>query len=326
MDDVFTCQSRMWTTYFHHDVPGNCCGAWAPCGDGLSPEMTIFLNETSPLLLAHVAGGRCPYGEVVPWLLVTVPARNVPEELLQEQIIAPITMLQKLAIFWSVIPWIVMIFVFQCFLFRRGIRQLSVFLYLLVAFGVGFVLMPRDHHPRPGTFFQNTDSKGRFVGSCVALCGLPCFSSLASAGSLVHFFVDAAFRIQTGSCLYCDPNRRRRSSTSTGGSSYQSQIIPRSATSSGSRAVKSWLRLESLSPLAPQVTLTHKESLSFFVFWLALMGPIPMMRVILYDHTAAQAFTGWVIGITTGIVWVLIVQSLVWRLEARGVNRICGLR
>eukprot|EP00927_Polykrikos_kofoidii_P058835 TRINITY_DN5360_c0_g1_i1.p1 TRINITY_DN5360_c0_g1~~TRINITY_DN5360_c0_g1_i1.p1 ORF type:complete len:345 (+),score=16.78 TRINITY_DN5360_c0_g1_i1:119-1153(+) len=323
MDDVFTCHSRMWSAYFHHDVPKTCCGVWAPCGDGLSPEMTIFLNETSPLLLAHIAAGRCPFGELSAVLQVTIPGKNVPEELLQEQIIAPITMFQKLAIVWSVIPGAVMTFVCVSLLFRRGIRQLSVFLYLLLAIGTGICVGPLDAYPRPGMFLQNTDNKGRLVGSCVPHCGFPCFYSMMSAGILVLFVADAVFRIQSESCLHCDPNRRRRSSTA--GSLYQGPTSTRSLSSSEFRTAKTCLSFVSLSPWAPHGTLTHMESLFFFSFWALLMGPIPMMRVMLYDNTAGQAFAGWVVGITTGTVWALIVQLIVRRVTASGVNRIWGL-
>eukprot|EP00913_Durusdinium_trenchii_P033634 g31484.t1 len=41
----------------------------------------------------------------------------------------------------------------------------------------------------------------------------------------------------------------------------------------------------SVTPLAPKRVMGNTEFLGFFFTWMILLGPVPMMRVVLRDHT-----------------------------------------
>eukprot|EP00927_Polykrikos_kofoidii_P072527 TRINITY_DN68631_c0_g1_i1.p1 TRINITY_DN68631_c0_g1~~TRINITY_DN68631_c0_g1_i1.p1 ORF type:complete len:351 (+),score=21.48 TRINITY_DN68631_c0_g1_i1:99-1151(+) len=305
-----------------------CAGVWAKCGGVFSQNMTRFLNTTSPLLLDYVAHGHCPYGQE--FVGVTIPGPPVR----LEKFISPPTPFRHLAVFWCALPSLVVVFVLISFLFRRGIRQFHVLLFLAIVWVICSSIQALVHDPRPGTFFQVTDVDGKFVGSCAQGCGMPCVYSAWSAGLLVLFLSDAVFRVHSDSCTLGDNQRRPRSQRPVGGSHSRSPTITemhvqespesQSLASIDSRTVKTILGILSFTPWVPYETVTHKEFIAFASFWFLTMGPIPLMRIALYDSTAEQAIVGIVVGICCGSLWTIMVRRLGRQLQSVQNGRLWG--
>jgi hypothetical protein len=55
--------------------------------------------------------------------------------------------------------------------------------------------------------------------------------------------------------------------------------------------------------------ISQSEFTTFFTIWAPLLFPVPVSRVLIYDHSASQAFTGCIVGFGCALVYFYIVDT-----------------
>eukprot|EP00929_Paragymnodinium_shiwhaense_P101373 TRINITY_DN64416_c0_g1_i1.p1 TRINITY_DN64416_c0_g1~~TRINITY_DN64416_c0_g1_i1.p1 ORF type:complete len:299 (+),score=13.62 TRINITY_DN64416_c0_g1_i1:96-992(+) len=203
----------------------------------------------------------CPYGRHIPGD-VTLPSNPSP--------------MQMVAVFYSVLPYILVVAVGIEIMWRRGTRQMSFLLFTgIITFLNEFIVKRIVSQPRP-------------VGSCNVNCGMPSSHATMSTGYLLLMLFDGFYRIVPSKDelevgvderLDCD-------------------------------GLRQFSGLITATPLVPRDILSHTEFTGFFVCWFALLGPVPIMRVKLLDHTVDQVVIGSFIGGVYAVFWFWIATWL----------------
>jgi hypothetical protein len=192
------------------------------------------------------------------------------------------------AVFYSLIPWFVVIVNVLEVLCRRGTKQLSFLLFVGVITVVNeFVVKQLVAEPRPGANGLLVDGRGVSVGSCSVKCGMPSSHCTMSVGFLMLVLFDGVYRVVPS-----------KASLSFGVES----------TSDNEFSIKKWM---STTPLAPCMTMTHREFLGFLIFWSALLAPVPLSRIKLYDHSVNQVAIGCVLGLVYAFSWFVMTMYVV---------------
>jgi len=127
-------------------------------------------------------------------------------------------------------------------------------------------------------------SQQRPEGSCNMSCGMPSGHSAFSIGSLVLALLDAWQRVRP----------MTRAETASCG--------PRCAASA-------W----NLFPFVATSRISRPQFLCMAATSCVLLGPVPVSRVILKDHSVEQVIVGAAVGSLVAVVWHLVLRSLVRR-------------
>jgi len=182
-----------------------------------------------------------------------------------------IGMLQVLSIFYSYSPGIVLLAGgLYCVWVRRS-HALALFCFPLAAFVINELALKRlISRPRPGAKDLLTDYNGRHVGSCALSCGMPSSHSTICIGSLVLLVLDAGLRIRPRHADACE------------------------AMDAG----------QSCIGCAPQGTWTPRQFVFYMAFWVVMLLPVPLARVILYDHSVSQVVLGSSFGAVLAFLWL----------------------
>ncbi|CAL1153878.1 unnamed protein product [Cladocopium goreaui] len=240
---------------------------------------------------ATVGFEGCPYGRRLPGD-VTLPndARFI----------------DWVAVVYSYIPFVVPVLVFAELLCTRGTRQLSVLLFTGMTTLMNELLVkPFFATARPGAFGPApgalTDSFGQPAGSCNTTCGMPSSHSTMAIGFLMLTMFDGIIRLKPDSNVLTQDKDE----------------------------VEMQQRLKemiSVTPLAPKRVMSNTEFLGFYFTWQLLLGPVPLMRVVLHDHTAAQVCLGGMLGAVYAVLWFRFTIYMINRYKHKVGHRFfCGL-
>ncbi|CAK9086313.1 unnamed protein product [Durusdinium trenchii] len=178
------------------------------------------------------------------------------------------------AVVYSYIPFVIPLLVFCELLITRGTRQLSILLFTgMTTLANELLVKPFCALPRPGALGPApgvlTNSLGEHAGSCNTSCGMPSSHSTMAIGFLMLTMFDGIIRVKPDTFLLS-----------------QEEV-----------EMQQTLReMISVTPLAPKRVMGNTEFLGFFFTWMILLGPVPMMRVVLRDHTAVQVCVGGLLG------------------------------
>jgi membrane-associated phospholipid phosphatase len=179
---------------------------------------------------------------------------------------------------YGYVPWLVCFSIAVLFLVYRGTREFAVGLAPCIAVGMNEVVKALVKQQRP-------------IGSCLTSCGMPSSHSATSVALLVFLLLDAGYRVK--------PPAHRPSSLLADSDSMK----------------------ESCSKFArglcclPFASITQCEYLVYFSFWMPLLMPVGISRVILSDHSASQVMAGSFIGMLVGFLWFGIVLWSRYRLS-----------
>lgn len=205
------------------------------------------------------------------------------------------------AVVWSILPWCVVALNILEVAYRRGTKQLSFLLFVCAITGINeFVVKKLVKEPRPGAKGLLTDDLGVHVGSCSIKCGMPSSHCTMSVGFLLLMLFDGVYRVIPS-----------QASLTRGGESSFEMGLTRSR-------IKKWF---TTTPLSPSNTMSHKEFLWFFLFWSAVLLPVPISRIKLYDHSVDQVVIGSLLGGVYALSWFVITMFFVRRNVAHtGMN------
>jgi len=124
-------------------------------------------------------------------------------------------------------------------------------------------------HPRPGFTGEAINEYGNKVGSCAISCGMPSSHSLLSMGLLTLLVLDTA--------RYVKHDQESPTSWS------EFSLLPRAAFSPG------------------------QFNVSYATWWL-MLGPVPLSRLVLYDHSADQVLLGCSLGFFLALFWFSVMR------------------
>eukprot|EP00930_Biecheleria_cincta_P053202 TRINITY_DN38594_c0_g1_i1.p1 TRINITY_DN38594_c0_g1~~TRINITY_DN38594_c0_g1_i1.p1 ORF type:complete len:255 (-),score=19.11 TRINITY_DN38594_c0_g1_i1:61-825(-) len=127
-------------------------------------------------------------------------------------------------------------------------------------------------HPRPGYTGRAINEYGKPVGSCAVTCGMPSSHSLLSVGLLTLLVLDTA--------RYVKHDKETPSSWS------EYTLLPRGAFSPGQFNVS-------------------------YAIWLIMLGPVPVSRLVLFDHSAYQVLLGSALGFALALFWFSMMKKFV---------------
>merc|ERR1719158_870825 len=139
-----------------------------------------------------------------------------------------------------------------------------------------FIIKLMVSQPRPGSTGLMTNTDGVPVGSCSPSCGYPSSHSVVAYSILTKLILDAAYRL--------DPT------------------VPE-AECPLPVDLKSMRDLLRCVKVFPHGKKTPRQFVVFSYLWILLLGPVPISRVILYDHSPEQVSAGCLIGVAFATVW-----------------------
>lgn len=210
---------------------------------------------------------------------------------------------QILAVGYSYVPFLVVVAAVVELLIRRGTRQLSLLVFAGTITGLNELIIKRIvQQPRPGAVFSVTptgETYPELFGSCVNTCGMPSSHSTMSIGFLVLLFLDTGMR-----------------------------VVPSRGSLNGHETMRSASFTEpanffSVMPLWPKPIMSHSQFLYFVAVWSTLLGPVPLMRVQLHDHTVAQVLVGCVLGAFEAVCYYFVLYHLMERYEHLAGRSFC---
>eukprot|EP00427_Karlodinium_veneficum_P002752 CAMPEP_0169173138 /NCGR_PEP_ID=MMETSP1015-20121227/63760_1 /TAXON_ID=342587 /ORGANISM="Karlodinium micrum, Strain CCMP2283" /LENGTH=289 /DNA_ID=CAMNT_0009246725 /DNA_START=90 /DNA_END=955 /DNA_ORIENTATION=+ len=168
-------------------------------------------------------------------------------------------------------------------------RQLSCIAFLMFLLIFQELILKRIlRQPRPGALMQIKNDEGFYAGSCIKSCGMPSSHSALAIGWFTIIFWEAKDNLLFSNAMKANPLMISTEDAKARGPTLQRLW----------RQVQ-WLFLE-FTPFQPWTSI--RGSLSAWAFtghvivWTFLLLPVPFARVVLYDHTALQAFFGMVSG------------------------------
>jgi len=231
----------------------------------------------------------CPYGRHLPGD-VTLPFDASP--------------IEWIAVIYSYIPWFIVAGVLLEFLYTRGTRQISVILFTAaITLANELVVKRLVQQPRPGALGPAPgimhDAHGTLIGTCNISCGMPSSHATMAIGFLILTLYDGIIRVvpSVSSMNNKDAHMNRNCSM---------------------------LSLISITPLSPKQVMDHAEFLGYFSTWMALLGPVPLMRVRLADHTATQVIIGSLLGAIYAALWFQLTTRLVARYKDKYGEKVLG--
>eukprot|EP00928_Gymnodinium_smaydae_P094528 TRINITY_DN7951_c0_g1_i1.p1 TRINITY_DN7951_c0_g1~~TRINITY_DN7951_c0_g1_i1.p1 ORF type:complete len:276 (-),score=22.97 TRINITY_DN7951_c0_g1_i1:317-1144(-) len=177
--------------------------------------------------------------------------------------------LQAIAVVYSFIPFIVAAWVLVYFLYnKRGTCQFYILSFLVAVTIVNELIIKKlIRMPRPGASGLLTDDDGRHVGSCNHTCGMPSSHACFAIGTCSLFFLEAALSV------------------------VPSAFVPESKLASF-KAI-----------LIPDFDFSRRPVGAFLALWSLLLLPVPIMRVVLYDHSVTQVCLGGFLGLVYAAIW-----------------------
>lgn len=280
-----------------------CFGVWKQ--DGPIPANLSWLNESryAPLK-ARIDQSECPFGTK---LIGDVTWPEPPSDL--RLLVNPLGTFQVAAVVWSFIPYGVALYAVCVFLIIRGTRQLFVLLWLgLYVLLNETVVKHCFHQPRPGTMLQVRNYDGLLVGSCLDSCGMPSSHSGLAFGLMVLIFLDATHRVRYSAAPETvTPVLLRRSGT------HDLPARVRRETAVVRGEVKTWMMAASncwMLPWTQEERYSHVGFVSYIFFWGWLLLPVPVARIVLFDHSVAQVFLGCIEGFSLAFLWWRLVRNL----------------
>jgi len=207
----------------------------------------------------------CPYGRCLPGD-VTLPNRLGPME--------------AIAVFYSILPYLIVALNILELLIRRGTRQMSFrFFTALITLTNEFLMKQIIVQPRPGARMSLTNEVGEEVGSCILTCGMPSTHATMAVGFVILLICDGVYRVVPSRAQLTIGVRRE----------------PFSA--------RECMQFFTCTPLAPKPVMTHREFAWFFLSWAAVFMPLPLMRARLYDHSLDQVIVGSGLGVLYAGLW-----------------------
>ncbi|CAK8991998.1 unnamed protein product [Durusdinium trenchii] len=228
----------------------------------------------------------CPYGRRLPGD-VTLPHDT--------------RFIDWVAVVYSYIPFVIPLLVFCELLITRGTRQLSILLFTgMTTLANELLVKPFCALPRPGALGPApgvlTNSLGEHAGSCNTSCGMPSSHSTMAIGFLMLTMFDGIIRVKPDTFLLS-----------------QEEV-----------EMQQTLReMISVTPLAPKRVMGNTEFLGFFFTWMILLGPVPMMRVVLRDHTAVQVCVGGLLGAVYALLWFRFTICMINRYKNKVGQKFC---
>merc|ERR1712151_1065033 len=60
----------------------------------------------------------------------------------------------------------------------------------------------------------------------------------------------------------------------------------------------------------PTGSFTHGQFMWYLLFWTTMLGPVPVSRVVVYDHTIEEVVVGSILGFVLGPAWFYTMRAL----------------
>jgi len=199
----------------------------------------------------------------------------------------------------------------------RGTREISFVLFVasMTAFSEYIIKnIPSIEAPRPGSAGHLLNVKGLSVGSCCTDCGMPSSHSAVAMGILLLSILECSGRVMPSVAdhEWAEEGTDRGNRPSVADEEVRDvrfdYATPRD--------------FVSILPFLPAKCITHRQFSYFVLVWCHLLLPVPLMRIILYDHTAAQVMVGMLWGCVCATVFYAFKPKLLMllgRLEVYGV-------
>jgi len=243
--------------------------------------------------------GKCPFGVALPGD-VTLQDKKDP--------------MLMIATVYSLAPYVwALLFGLRLVIYRGTAEAIiPVWCFLVVMFNELVVKMIFAE-PRPG-YGGDTMLDGHLIGSCLESCGMPSSHAALATGFLCLVFFDGIYRTVP------------RSHEMVGSKIERPDICVGCCNVPNSLCFKEqWSFLRSCPIfLSQRNAITHPQFTGYLVFWMILMLPVPVMRLILFDHTDGQVCWGVLEGMATACIYSYGVRTWQrWMKPSQG-KRYCG--
>lgn len=233
----------------------------------------------------------CPYGFAIPGE-VTIPTH--------------LSFSKAVAVFYSILPYVLVALNAFELIVRRGTKQLSCLAFsALIVITNELTIKRMFAQARPGASGLLRDENGWPVGSCLTTCGMPSSHAAMSMGFLVLIICDGVYRVV--------PSKDELENG-----------LNRSFRMRAEACIRDFFRtFQSSTPLSPRNLMTHSEFVVFFLAWCTLLIPVPIMRVRIYDHSSDQVMAGSMFGFFMGVGWFVFIQFLTRRWKKKIGDTVC---
>jgi membrane-associated phospholipid phosphatase len=221
-----------------------------------------------------------------------------------------------LCVFWGYVPFAVSLLSTAEFLYKRGTREAAVVIFnALVVFNNEIIVKNLLDDPRPGSAPNGDKYRGEFVGSCNISCGMPSSHATISVGYLFFLILDACYRTVPSRKEIFGQNLPSAKPKSTEHSRRRRSVDAMRT------EVSVWWSFVSATPLTSKDVLTHDEFVAFIAAWIVILAPVPLSRMLLFDHYADQVLAGGFVGLLEAAIFTRVVR--VWQFS---MNRKLGKR
>lgn len=177
------------------------------------------------------------------------------------------TPVEYAAVLYSFVPAVIAVLAFLELARSRGKRAFYTLSFILLCVVVNEVILKSlISQPRPGYSGLMRDSSGGLIGSCCRTCGMPSTHATVATGLLALFLWDGLYRVVPDPCIDVQNSRNQ------------------------------WRVFECM-PFIPQSILSYGQYTFLSFFWLALLAPVPLSRVVLHDHDVVQVIVGCFVGV-----------------------------
>ena len=192
---------------------------------------------------------------------------------------------QYLSVVWGFTPWILCFGIGLLFLIYRGTRELAVGLLPALVAGITELIKLPIHQSRP-------------VLSCLTTCGMPSSHSAVSVALLLYLVLDAVYRI--------NPRLGSRNSFCPVLSNIGDVCM---------KMVRGFVVL-------PFDSMSRGEFSAYLSIWVVLLLPVPISRVLLFDHSPSQVLAGSLVGMFAASIWFPFILFLRKRFQQHVGDRI----
>lgn len=173
---------------------------------------------------------------------------------------------QVISVIYGYMPWALCFAILLLFVIRRGTRELAFGLLPLITAGINELVKLGIKEPRP-------------LGSCLTSCGMPSSHSAVAIGLFLYLVLDAAYRIKN------------------------IRLIAKSFLPAFEVIRRTGLKIAKGLMVVPSGSVSQGEFGIYLAFWAPLLLPVPLSRVLLNDHSPAQAMAGTLVGCLAVALW-----------------------
>eukprot|EP00929_Paragymnodinium_shiwhaense_P063573 TRINITY_DN31764_c0_g1_i1.p1 TRINITY_DN31764_c0_g1~~TRINITY_DN31764_c0_g1_i1.p1 ORF type:complete len:445 (-),score=52.11 TRINITY_DN31764_c0_g1_i1:311-1564(-) len=251
-------------------------------------RLGLSQSKLSTCVPVWIDNKTCPYGVRLPFD-VTAPHNPTP--------------LQVLAILSSYMPIVIVAVLVLETMLRRRTRQLAPLGFATVSSIVNeLVIKSLFEEPRPGARNVQRNADVPVGGSCATTCGMPSSHAAVSVGFLALALLNA---YKACSALERAERRRQASNdleqaTEVPRRSRRRVGRPHATSTSSSETAAARCRIPafvSASPLWSCAEMSRRDITAVAFFWCLVLGPVPLSRVLLFDHSVRQILMGSLLGL-----------------------------